>query len=106
MTIIKKKVDNIKLKMESEQTIENVVCEKQIKSLISANSNALASNGFFTNQRRALVQASLSTVFDKQRRHLSGTLCLTGDTMEGIVQLLVFLKAFSVSFSFFIFERW
>jgi hypothetical protein len=43
------------------------------------------------------VQASLSTVFGRKSRHLSGTFCLTGDTMEGIIQCLVFLKAFSVS---------
>lgn len=44
-----------------------------------------------------MVQASLSTVFGRKGRHLSGTFCLTGDTMEGIIQCLVFLKAFSVS---------
>lgn len=32
----------------------------------------------------------------KGRRHLSATFCLAGDTMEGIIQCLVFLKAFSV----------
>lgn len=34
----------------------------------------------------------------KGRRHLSATFCLAGDTMEGIIQCLVFLKAFSVRF--------
>lgn len=33
----------------------------------------------------------------RKGRHLTGTFCLTGDTMEGIIQCLVFLKAFSVS---------
>jgi len=46
--------------------------------------------------RRALVHASLATV-GQRGRHLTGTFCLTGDTMEGIIQCLVFLKAFSVS---------
>ncbi|KAF0772295.1 neurobeachin isoform X1 [Aphis craccivora] len=36
----------------------------------------------------------------KGRRHLSATFCLAGDTMEGIIQCLVFLKAFSVRFFF------
>lgn len=66
-----------------------------MSSLLSTDTN---SNALTSNHRRAIVQASLSTVFDKQKRHLSGTLCLAGDTMDGIVQLLVFLKAFSVSF--------
>lgn len=93
--------------MESEQqSLENIICTKQMRSLLptttttstAVESNALATSAYLSNNRRAIVQASLSTVFDKQKRHLSGTLCLAGDTMEGIVQLLVFLKAFSVSF--------
>lgn len=47
--------------------------------------------------RRALVHASLATAVGRKGRHLTGTFCLTGDTMEGIIQCLVFLKAFSVS---------
>lgn len=49
--------------------------------------------------RRALVHASLATTasLGRRGRHLTGTFCLTGDTMEGIIQCLVFLKAFSVS---------
>lgn len=50
--------------------------------------------------RGALVHASLAAaphLGDKKGRHLTGTFCLTGDTMEGIIQCLVFLKAFSVS---------
>jgi hypothetical protein len=31
-----------------------------------------------------------------KNKHLSGQFCLGGDTMEGIIQCLVFLKAFSV----------
>jgi hypothetical protein len=80
------------------ESLDNLVCDKQIKSIIAANSNALATSTHFSNHRRAIVQASLSTVFDRKGRHLSGTFCLTGDTMEGIIQCLVFLKAFSVSF--------
>lgn len=52
--------------------------------------------------RGALVHASLAAapaLGDKKGRHLTGTFCLTGDTMEGIIQCLVFLKAFSVSFN-------
>lgn len=49
--------------------------------------------------RRALVHASIATTaaVGRRGRHLTGTFCLTGDTMEGIIQCLVFLKAFSVS---------
>ncbi|KAK9702033.1 hypothetical protein QE152_g30203 [Popillia japonica] len=47
--------------------------------------------------RRALVHASIATTaaVGRRGRHLTGTFCLTGDTMEGIIQCLVFLKAFS-----------
>lgn len=54
-------------------------------------------NGNGQNARRALVHASLATAVGRKGRHLTGTFCLTGDTMEGIIQCLVFLKAFSVS---------
>ena len=85
------------MESKSHQTIDNLICDKRVKSLIATNSNALATSSHFASQRRALVQASLSTVFDRKGRHLSGTFCLSGDTMEGIIQCLVFLKAFSVS---------
>ncbi|XP_041968935.1 neurobeachin isoform X2 [Aricia agestis] len=52
-----------------------------------------------TRPRGALVHASLAAaphLGDKKGRHLTGTFCLTGDTMEGIIQCLVFLKAFSL----------
>ncbi|GBP49712.1 hypothetical protein EVAR_33466_1 [Eumeta japonica] len=53
--------------------------------------------------RGALVHASLAAApagrGERKSRHLTGTFCLTGDTMEGIIQCLVFLKAFSVSVS-------
>lgn len=57
--------------------------------------------------RRALVHASLATTatVGRRGRHLTGTFCLTGDTMEGIIQCLVFLKAFSVSKILFIFHQ-
>ncbi|EDW25831.1 GL14281 [Drosophila persimilis] len=49
-------------------------------------------------EQRALVHASLAAAtVGRKGRHLTGTFCLTGDTMEGIIQCLVFLKAFSVS---------
>ncbi|XP_055840736.1 neurobeachin isoform X9 [Episyrphus balteatus] len=48
-------------------------------------------------QQRALVHASLAAAtVGRKGRHLTGTFCLTGDTMEGIIQCLVFLKAFSL----------
>lgn len=51
-------------------------------------------------QQKALVHASLAAAsVGRKGRHLTGTFCLTGDTMEGIIQCLVFLKAFSVSMS-------
>ncbi|KAG8325988.1 hypothetical protein J6590_053361 [Homalodisca vitripennis] len=36
-----------------------------------------------------------ASAIGRKGRHLTGTFCLTGDTMEGIIQCLVFLKAFS-----------
>mgnify|MGYP006952302842 CR=1 FL=1 len=54
-----------------------------------------------TPRNGALVSANItpaiSSVIGRKGRHLSGTFCVTGDTMEGIIQCLVFLKAFSVS---------
>lgn len=78
------------------ESIDRLICDKRIKS-ITTSSNELATSSHFASHRRAMVQASLSTVFGRKGRHLSGTFCLTGDTMEGIIQCLVFLKAFSVS---------
>lgn len=78
------------------ESLDRLICDKRIRS-ITTSSNALATSSQFANHRRAMVQASLSTVFGRKGRHLSGTFCLTGDTMEGIIQCLVFLKAFSVS---------
>ncbi|XP_076647044.1 uncharacterized protein LOC143355807 [Halictus rubicundus] len=49
-----------------------------------------------TRSQNAFVQANLCSVVGRKGRHLTGTFCLTGDTMEGIIQCLVFLKAFSV----------
>ncbi|CRK90982.1 CLUMA_CG004671, isoform B, partial [Clunio marinus] len=76
-------------------SLDHLICDKRINS-ITTSSNALATSSQFANHRRAMVQASLSTVFGRKGRHLSGTFCLTGDTMEGIIQCLVFLKAFSL----------
>ena len=43
-----------------------------------------------------------STVFIKRvGKQFKGTFCLKGDTLEAIVQCLVFLKAFSVRMEFF-----
>lgn len=49
-----------------------------------------------SRSQNSFVQASLCSVIGRKGRHLNGTFCLTGDTMEGIIQCLVFLKAFSV----------
>ncbi|XP_046432422.1 neurobeachin isoform X1 [Neodiprion fabricii] len=49
-----------------------------------------------SRSQNAFVQASLCSAFGRKGRHLTGTFCLTGDTMEGIIQCLVFLKAFSL----------
>lgn len=76
------------------ESLDRLICEKRLRPL----SNALLPTSQLNSSRRALVQASLSTVYGRKGRHLSGTFCLTGDTMEGIIQCLVFLKAFSVSF--------
>lgn len=74
-----------------------------------ADGNGIADNAGQGQHRRALVHASLATAVGRKGRHLSGTFCLTGDTMEGIIQCLVFLKAFSVSFgqnkSFYQFKK-
>lgn len=67
----------------------------RLKAPRPVHGSALASGSSLP--RRALVHASLATV-GQRGRHLTGTFCLTGDTMEGIIQCLVFLKAFSVSF--------
>ncbi|KZC14370.1 hypothetical protein WN55_06802 [Dufourea novaeangliae] len=66
-----------------------------LERLMSARSHqpALATT---TRSQNAFVQANLCSVIGRKGRHLSGTFCLTGDTMEGIIQCLVFLKAFEV----------
>lgn len=43
---------------------------------------------------QVLVSASLATAIGK--KPVSGSFCLAGGTMEGIIQCLVFLKAFQV----------
>lgn len=69
---------------------------KPLPTVLAGTGAAAASAG----GRRALVHASLSSVaaVGRRGRHLTGTFCLTGDTMEGIIQCLVFLKAFSVRY--------
>ncbi|KAJ9577768.1 hypothetical protein L9F63_005650, partial [Diploptera punctata] len=46
-----------------------------------------------------------ASAIGRKGRHLTGTFCLTGDTMEGIIQCLVFLKAFSLKHKNFNNER-
>ncbi|KPJ14704.1 hypothetical protein RR48_06878 [Papilio machaon] len=71
----------------------------RVVSAVSAAGGTGGAAGGGSRTRGALVHASLAAArpLDKRGRHLTGTFCLTGDTMEGIIQCLVFLKAFSVS---------
>lgn len=71
----------------------------RVVSAVSAAGGPGGAAGGGSRARGALVHASLAAArpLDKRGRHLTGTFCLTGDTMEGIIQCLVFLKAFSVS---------
>lgn len=72
--------------------------ELVLPSSLTGTANALRSqrNGALVS---ANITSAISSVIGRKGRHLSGTFCLTGDTMEGIIQCLVFLKAFSVSIS-------
>ncbi|KAI8035446.1 hypothetical protein M5D96_011789 [Drosophila gunungcola] len=69
------------------------------KGIVSVGGGAVGGGGATAaggGQQRALVHASLAAAtVGRKGRHLTGTFCLTGDTMEGIIQCLVFLKAFS-----------
>lgn len=88
---------------------ENVTCNRitGLAQSISSSELVLPSSLTATANSRppkngALVSASLTSAVSnsavgRKGRHLTGTFCLTGDTMEGIIQCLVFLKAFSVS---------
>lgn len=69
-----------------------------LERLISSGSHQPALTAA-TRSQNAFVQANLCSVIGRKGRHLTGTFCLTGDTMEGIIQCLVFLKAFSVRYS-------
>nr|XP_034195683.1 neurobeachin isoform X13 [Osmia lignaria] len=66
-----------------------------LERLMSAGSHPPALTAA-TRSQNAFVQANLCSVIGRKGRHLTGTFCLTGDTMEGIIQCLVFLKAFSL----------
>ncbi|XP_076665181.1 A kinase anchor protein rugose isoform X4 [Andrena cerasifolii] len=66
-----------------------------LERLMSAGSHQPALTAA-TRSQNAYVQANLCSVIGRKGRHLTGTFCLTGDTMEGIIQCLVFLKAFSL----------
>ncbi|XP_054014683.1 neurobeachin isoform X8 [Hylaeus anthracinus] len=66
-----------------------------LERLMSAGSHQPALTAA-TRSQNAFVQANLCSVIGRKGRHLTGTFCLTGDTMEGIIQCLVFLKAFSL----------
>jgi len=82
-----------------------------LEGLVPSLAAAATSSGSSSNNspqgsgsRTALVPASIgstasvvtASAIGRKGRHLTGTFCLTGDTMEGIIQCLVFLKAFSV----------
>ncbi|XP_076628561.1 A kinase anchor protein rugose isoform X5 [Colletes latitarsis] len=68
---------------------------ESLERLMSAGSHQPALTAA-TRSQNAFVQANLCSVIGRKGRHLTGTFCLTGDTMEGIIQCLVFLKAFSL----------
>ncbi|KAL7743959.1 hypothetical protein ACLKA6_003176 [Drosophila palustris] len=69
-----------------------------VKGVVNVGVNVGVGQQQQQQQQRALVHASLAAAtVGRKGRHLTGTFCLTGDTMEGIIQCLVFLKAFSVS---------
>jgi hypothetical protein len=80
--------------------------ERLVPALTAATSAGSSSNnrprvsGSSTILVPANIVSSASVVtasaIGRKGRHLTGTFCLTGDTMEGIIQCLVFLKAFSV----------
>lgn len=74
-----------------------------LERLISSGSHQPALTAA-TRSQNAFVQANLCSVIGRKGRHLTGTFCLTGDTMEGIIQCLVFLKAFSVRDSMILYE--
>lgn len=84
----------------SSSTSSSSSSSSSLASIVDMQGGTVAAAG-----RRALVHASLASAVGRKGRHLTGTFCLTGDTMEGIIQCLVFLKAFSVSMSFSIASR-
>ncbi|KOC66220.1 hypothetical protein WH47_07289 [Habropoda laboriosa] len=49
-----------------------------------------------TRSQNSAVQANFFSVLDRKSRYFAGTFCLTGDTMQGIIHCLVFLRACSV----------
>lgn len=73
----------------------------QAPTLVSAAAAAAAAAATITAQQQPSPGVAAALV-RKGRRHLSATFCLAGDTMEGIIQCLVFLKAFSVRYITFI----
>uniref|UniRef100_A0A2S2QUW8 Uncharacterized protein n=1 Tax=Sipha flava TaxID=143950 RepID=A0A2S2QUW8_9HEMI len=73
----------------------------QAPTLVSAAAAAAAATAAAAAAAAAAQPSpGVAALVRKGRRHLSATFCLAGDTMEGIIQCLVFLKAFSVRFFF------
>lgn len=73
--------------------------ERLMPALAAASSTGSTSNSRprGPGSSSALVPSVVTaSAIGRRGRHLTGTFCLTGDTMEGIIQCLVFLKAFSV----------
>ncbi|KAG8225031.1 hypothetical protein J437_LFUL000008 [Ladona fulva] len=62
----------------------------------SASLSAVVSSSASVASARRTVVSGCLVSSRKSKRYLSGNFSLTGDTMEGIIQCLVFLKAFSV----------
>ncbi|XP_025413639.1 neurobeachin isoform X3 [Sipha flava] len=69
----------------------------QAPTLVSAAAAAAAATAAAAAAAAAAQPSpGVAALVRKGRRHLSATFCLAGDTMEGIIQCLVFLKAFSL----------
>lgn len=74
--------------------------------LLTNNNDNLSSTSAAAVGNNSVIRPNVKTPFlsgylgtcNKRNRYLSGSFSVTGDTMEGIVQCLVFLKAFAVRY--------
>lgn len=60
------------------------------------NASAGAESCSFLEDDVTKTLLNVTSSYSRKGRRLNGTFCLRGDTMEGIIQCLVFLKAFAV----------